>query len=72
MRKIRNRLALGLAASALGASLLIPAVASADAFNTSVQIAAASNASVGSAFVDQDAIVVQDVDQDIVCLIFSC
>jgi hypothetical protein len=72
MQKIRNRLALVLAATALGASLLVPAAASADAYNTSVQIGAASNASVGSAFVDQDAAVVQLADQDIVCLIFSC
>jgi hypothetical protein len=71
MQTIRNRLALVLAATALGASLLIPAAASADqdADNTAV----AANVSVGSAFVDQDALAVAASDQDVYCLlVFAC
>ena len=67
MQKIRNRLALVLAATALGASLLIPAAASADqnATNTAVAV----NASAFSAFVDQDAAAVAASDQDVYCLL---
>jgi hypothetical protein len=71
MQTIRNRLALILAATALGASLLIPAAASADqsAENTAV----AANVSVGSFVVDQDAFALAASDQDVWCtLVFAC
>ena len=67
MQTIRNRLALVLAATALGASLLIPAAASADQYadNTAVAV----NVSAFSAFVDQDAAAVAVSDQDVLCIV---
>ena len=71
MQKIRNRLALVLAATALGASLLIPAAASADQYADNTAVAA--NASAYSAFVDQDAAALAASDQDVWCtLVFVC
>ena len=67
MQTIRNRLALVLAATALGASLLIPAAASADQDATNTAVAA--NVSVHSAFVDQDALAIAASDQDVYCLL---
>ena len=67
MQTIRNRLALVLAATALGASLLIPAAASADQYADNTAVAA--NVSVHSAFVDQDALAVAASDQDVYCLL---
>jgi hypothetical protein len=69
MQTIRNRLALVLAATALGASLLAPAAASADQDATNTAVAANVSveraSSVESAFVDQETLAVATSDRDL-------